>query len=181
MKKSLKEKKTKLEDIFSRPKSDNQKAWDLIHDFYHLVFTYMKNNNISQSKLASNLSISRAAVSQMFNKTPNITVKKMVEIASAIGVNIQFNLDTGELEIKEPNVTVVQTLPFQPDVYKELEAMFNSGIPTTITYDYNKLIGIIRKIETMGETDSVETTGKIKEKPSISEKLLPTDEYSIYA
>lgn len=108
MKKSLKEKKTNLEDIFSRPKSTNQEAWDLIHDFYHLVFTYMDKMNLSEADLARKLFVSRSAVSQMFNKTPNISIKKMVEIASAIGIKIKFNLEYGTLEAVEKNATVVK-------------------------------------------------------------------------
>ena len=38
----------------------------------------MKKRKISKSSLAKKLGKSRSAVSQMFNKTPNITIKKMV-------------------------------------------------------------------------------------------------------
>ncbi|NHZ86606.1 MAG: helix-turn-helix domain-containing protein [Planctomycetia bacterium] len=157
MKKSLKEKKTSLEDIFSRPKSINRKAWDLIHDFYHLVFTHMDKNNISESDLARKLSISRSAVSQMFNKTPNITIKKMIEIASAIGVNIQFNLETGDMEVKETIVTVVQSTSFHSDLYKIYDAMFKDD-PTSIPYD-DDLTDVKRENETSGEVDNDEMTG----------------------
>lgn len=148
MKKSLKEKKTSLEDIFSSPKSINRKAWDLIHDFYHLVFTHMDKNNISESDLARKLSISRSAVSQMFNKTPNITIKKMVEIASAIGVNIQFNLETGDMEVKEPIVATVQFTSYHSDFHNIYYAMFKDD-PTDVKLEN----------ETSGEVDSDEMAG----------------------
>ncbi|MBU4446148.1 MAG: helix-turn-helix transcriptional regulator [Candidatus Marinimicrobia bacterium] len=85
-KSSLKE----INDFFSAEPDAEDKAWIIIDEFYHYVATYMKNNNISRADLARRLEKSRAAVSQMFNKTPNLTIKKMVEIADAIGVNLSI-------------------------------------------------------------------------------------------
>lgn len=79
-----------VEALFSRIPTTNQKAWGLINDFYHLVLTFMEKNNISQADLARMLGKSRSAISQMFNKTPNISIKKMAEIADAIGLTIKI-------------------------------------------------------------------------------------------
>jgi len=87
MNKPLNNLKNELNDFFLEKPSAEEKAWGMILDFYHFILCYMEKNNISKADLARNLNRSRAAVSQMFNKTPNITIKKMVEIADAIGVD----------------------------------------------------------------------------------------------
>jgi len=48
----------------------------------------MEKQKITKAELAKKLGRSRSAISQMFNKTPNITVRKMVEIADSIGLDI---------------------------------------------------------------------------------------------
>lgn len=93
-KSSLKE----INDFFSAEPDAEDKAWIIIDEFYHYVATYMKNNNISRADLARRLAKSRAAITQMFNKTPNITVLKMVKIADAIGVDL--SIVTREIALK---------------------------------------------------------------------------------
>ncbi len=118
MKESLKEKKTNLKDIFSKPKSTYQKAWEIIHDFYYLIYTHMDQHNISKAELSRKLSVSRAAVSQMFNKTPNITIKKMVEVADAVGIKIKFDLKSGALEaLEEVASPVIISIGEQKHIY----------------------------------------------------------------
>jgi len=48
----------------------------------------MEKNKITKADLARKLGKSRAAISPMINKTPNITVIKMVEIADAVGIDL---------------------------------------------------------------------------------------------
>lgn len=103
MKKNLKNTFADIEDFFSSPPSSNQKAWGIINDFYHMVLTYMEKNNISQADLAKKIGVSRSAISQMFNKTPNISVKKMVEISDAIGINLKITSSEVPLEISNMN------------------------------------------------------------------------------
>ncbi|MCK4640958.1 MAG: helix-turn-helix transcriptional regulator [Candidatus Marinimicrobia bacterium] len=93
-KNSLKE----INEFFSAEPDAEDKAWIIIDEFYHYVATFMKTNNISRADLARRLDKSRAAVSQMFNKTPNISVIKMVEIADAIGVDL--SIVTREIALK---------------------------------------------------------------------------------
>jgi transcriptional regulator with XRE-family HTH domain len=90
MKKNLEDLYKEIDDFFSSPPTVGEKAWGIIHDFYHLALTYMEEKNITRADLARRLGKSRAAVSHMFNKTPNITVKKMIEIADAIGIDIHL-------------------------------------------------------------------------------------------
>ncbi len=79
-----------VDDFFASAPTPNQKAWGLVHDFYHLVLTYMEQNKISRAELATRLGKSRSSITQLFNKTPNISVKRMAEIADAIGLEISI-------------------------------------------------------------------------------------------
>lgn len=80
-----------LDDFFRQPPSIDQKAWDVIHDFYHQILIYMEENGITKAELSRRLHKSRSFVTQMFNKTPNVSIKKMVEIADAIGLEINIS------------------------------------------------------------------------------------------
>lgn len=79
-----------IDDFFDSYPTKNQKAWSLINDFYHIILLKMEELNLSRSDLSKKLGKSRSAITQMFNKTPNITVKKMVEIADSIGVDLEI-------------------------------------------------------------------------------------------
>ena len=102
MKKNSKDILKEVEDFFAASPTSNQKAWEVINDFYNLALTYMEVNNISQAELARRLNKSRSAISQMFRKTPNISIKRMVEIADAIGFN--FNLNSNEIQPKNEKI-----------------------------------------------------------------------------
>jgi transcriptional regulator with XRE-family HTH domain len=86
-----------MDDFLAIPPSVSEKAWGLISDFYHLVLTQMENENMTKAGLAKRLGCSRSAVSQILNKTPNITVRKMTEIADAVG------LELGLVTVQERN------------------------------------------------------------------------------
>ncbi|MFQ5822349.1 MAG: helix-turn-helix domain-containing protein [Candidatus Heimdallarchaeota archaeon] len=90
MRKNSKNSFKDLSDFFAKEPTINQKAWGLIHDFYNLVLTQMEKENITKADLARRLGKSRSAISQMFNKTPNVSIKKMVEIADAVGLDISI-------------------------------------------------------------------------------------------
>jgi len=90
MKESSKDIYKEIDDFFSSSPSVNQKAWGMINEFYHLILTHMEKNNITRADLSRKLGKSRSAISQLFNKTPNITVRKMVEIAEAINLDIHI-------------------------------------------------------------------------------------------
>jgi len=94
MKKNLKSSLQEIEKIFSEEPSVNQKAWGIINDFYHLILSRMEEEGINKADLAKRLGRSRSAISQMFSKNPNLTIKKMVEIADSIGLD-RFNYHTG--------------------------------------------------------------------------------------
>ena len=80
----------KIEDFFAAKPTANQKAWGIINKFYHYVLTHMNQEGITRAELARKTGKSRSAITQMFNKTPNLTIKKMVEITDAVG--LEFSL-----------------------------------------------------------------------------------------
>lgn len=90
MKENLKNSYVDVDEFFAAPPTTNQKAWGLLNEFYHLVLTYMEKNNITKADLAARLGKSRSAMTQLFNKTPNISLKRVAEIADAIGIEISF-------------------------------------------------------------------------------------------
>ena len=90
MKKPLKDIEKKVNDLLSADLTAEDKAWDIIFEFYHHVLTRMEEQNITQADLARKLGKSRSAVSQLLNKTPNISVIRMVEIAEAVGTEFAF-------------------------------------------------------------------------------------------
>ena len=92
MRKNSKNSFQEIENFFAAPSTINQKAWVIVHDFYHEIMTYMEKNNLNKAGLAKKLNKSRSAISQMFNKTPNITIKKMVEISDSIGLDIKIKV-----------------------------------------------------------------------------------------
>lgn len=89
-----------VEDFFAAPPTVNQKAWGMINEFYHLILTYMEREQISKADLARRLGKSRAAITQMFHKTPNITIKKMVEIADALGLDLHISASQGSKSVQ---------------------------------------------------------------------------------
>jgi len=90
MKKNSKSSLQEIEKIFSEEPSANQKAWGIINDFYHLILSRMEKEGISKADLAKRLGRTRSAISQMFNKNPNLTIKKMVEIADSVGLDLSI-------------------------------------------------------------------------------------------
>lgn len=96
-----------IENFLEGKPSVNQKAWDIIHQFYHLILTKMEKDNIKRSDIAVRLNISKAAVSKRLNNTPNTSVLKMVELADAVGLDINLTLDKF-MHKEEPRVIVIE-------------------------------------------------------------------------
>ncbi len=90
-----------INSFFGRKPTINQKAWKILDQFYHLVLTKMEQDNISRADLSRKLGKSRPAISQMFNKTPNISIKKMIEISDAVGLDINL---TNEVFLQKTKV-----------------------------------------------------------------------------
>ncbi|MBN2834138.1 MAG: nucleotidyltransferase domain-containing protein [Candidatus Delongbacteria bacterium] len=90
MKKNSKDIYQDVEDFFNAEPTANEKAWSLIHDFYNLILSEMKVKGIKQIDIANKLGTSKAAVSKMLKNTPNITIKKMVELAEVVGLELKL-------------------------------------------------------------------------------------------
>jgi len=88
MKKNSKDLYKDIDDFFAADFTPNQKAWSMIHNFYQIILTEMKNEGIKRADIAAKLGISPAAVSKLLNKTPNISLKKMVELADSVGLDL---------------------------------------------------------------------------------------------
>ncbi len=140
MNKNLKE---SINSVFGGKPSTNQKAWGVINQFYHMVIIKMEEDNITRADLARNLGKSRAAISQMFNKTPNISIKKMIEIADA--VNLEINL-TNDLFLQENQIKEIKKYVFIPVNRFEKESI-------------DKKCKIIHLDQNMKSTYSVECCG----------------------
>jgi len=142
-KSSLKE----INDFFSAEPDAEDKAWIIIDEFYHYVSKFMIDNKVSRADLARRLNKSRAAVSQMFNKTPNLTVKKMVEIANAIGIDLsivprEIALKSRQLQYKSLQDTVTVHI----SLGKDLKERVSEKKQVNITGDEN-IIYTIDKIQ----------------------------------
>jgi transcriptional regulator with XRE-family HTH domain len=146
MKKNLKSSLQEIEKIFSEEPSINQKAWGIINDFYHLILSRMENEGISKSDLAKRLGRTRSAISQMFNKNPNLTIKKMVEIADAIGLDLSI-IPT---ELKKELGKVQEKYVFvYGDSASYREEQFPQNNATIFQYGIHQ--GIIKKCSTLSK------------------------------
>jgi len=81
-----------FEKFFLEPPDAEEKAWDIIHDFYNYLLTWMEKNNISKADLARILGKSRASITKMFNYTPNVSIKKIVEITHKLGLDVNLEI-----------------------------------------------------------------------------------------
>ena len=122
MKKNLKDLSEQIDNYFSQSPSINQKAWGVINQFYHIVLTYMDENNITQADLARKLGKSRSAISQLFSKTPNISIKKMVEIADAVGISIEINSAEVSIIKSTKYVAVNLTIPYLKGNWTDIDS-----------------------------------------------------------
>lgn len=110
MKKLLKDTFKEIDKFFGAPPTTNQKAWGIVHDFLHLILTQMDNMGMTQSDLARELKVSRSAISQLLNNTPNMTIKRMVEIADATSIDINFNIETAAFETQDYEMEEAQVI-----------------------------------------------------------------------
>jgi len=90
MKENSKDLYQEIKKIFNSEPTSNQKAWGLIHDFYHIILTEMEEKNISRSELAVKTGKSKAMISKLLNNSPNISLKKMVELADSVGIELKI-------------------------------------------------------------------------------------------
>ena len=147
MKENLKNQYEDIKEFFISEPTANQRAWGIIHDFYHIILTYMEKKKISKADLARKLGRSRASITQMFNKTPNLTIKKMVEIADAIGINIKITADDVEESKNKKTVKEIIYMPVHVPNWQQMHTDFTkskyrkkkiTAESNTIEYSYKK-------------------------------------------
>ncbi|HEY0090387.1 MAG TPA: helix-turn-helix transcriptional regulator [Candidatus Lokiarchaeia archaeon] len=156
MNQNLKDTCKEIDDFFASPPTSNQKAWDIINDFYHMILTFMDKNEISRAELAKRLGKSRAAISQMFNKTPNLTIKKMVEITEAIGLDINISSPQIGKQLKEKVGYRVVLIPIS---YQEYDYRYKVAIGQKGNYPLNQRWMEIAKKDDLMNKFSTEEIG----------------------
>lgn len=139
MKENSKNLFAEIEEMFSQEPSVNQKAWGMINEFYHLILTYMEKQNISRADLAKKLGKSRSAISQMFNKNTNITVKKMVEIADSIGLEICIVPSDMKKSWNKSTKEVYKTVYIAIGSYRKKEIMDMKTIPMVPNQEFTSI------------------------------------------
>ena len=65
------------------------------------ILQVMEEKGISRSELAERLGVSKAAVSKLFNNGSNMTLKRLLTIAEALGQELRVNLGPVERRIEE--------------------------------------------------------------------------------
>jgi len=55
------------------------------HEIYRQVSAYLKDNNLTQSQLATQLGVSKGYISQIMKGDFNYTLKKLIELSLAVG------------------------------------------------------------------------------------------------
>ena len=93
MKKNFKNILKDFNEFFEKEPDAKLQSWSLLNDFYNILIKYMEMNSIKRTQLAEKLGVSRSAISQLFNKSPNISLNKISEIAIAIGLRIKISSD----------------------------------------------------------------------------------------
>jgi len=116
MKKNSKNLSQEIVDFFKTPPDAEQKTLGVINDFYHKVLTYMDDNKITQSDLAKKLGKSRSSISQLFKKNPNISIKRMVIIADALGITLKIDFP----EISIQNTEKAATFELHPIMWESM-------------------------------------------------------------
>jgi len=137
MKKNLKNLLKSFNDFFEQEPNAKIQSWSLLNDFYHLLLTYMGKNNITQTELADKLDVSRSAISQLFNRQPNITLNKISEIANSIGLRLKLTSD----QIEQPRGVILKLAPsfyiFNESEDMPLEEREEKIIPETDIHNIN--------------------------------------------
>lgn len=78
----------KLETISEKNKNSNQKYYYYKHLFYGNIEKAIKENNLSYQEIADKINYRKKDLEAILSIEPNLTLKKMVKLADAVGLNI---------------------------------------------------------------------------------------------
>lgn len=79
-----------FDDILEESKKDGyHNFFKLAHSFARNIFSYLKNNNISQKELANRLGRTEAYVSKLLSGSQNVTLKTIAETANALNCEVK--------------------------------------------------------------------------------------------
>jgi len=70
-------------------------------DVTEKILQIMEEKGVSRSELAARLGVSKAAVSKLLNNGSNMTLKRLLSIAEALGQELRVNLGPVEQRIEE--------------------------------------------------------------------------------
>ncbi|MDD3045404.1 MAG: helix-turn-helix transcriptional regulator [Candidatus Delongbacteria bacterium] len=124
MKENSKDLYQEIKKIFNSEPTSNQKAWGLIHDFYHIILTEMEEKNISRSELAVKTGKSKAMISKLLNNSPNISLKKMVELADSVGIDLKIT--TSQIEKRKENMFFAFKQELRAEAAKSVKAVVSN-------------------------------------------------------
>ena len=92
-------------------------------DIGEQIVTQMESQGISRAELARRLGVSRPFVTRLLTGSPNLTVKTLVRVASAVGLVVDVSLEPKYLANLKRFVRIIQATGesfeiAEPDVYK---------------------------------------------------------------
>lgn len=76
----------------------------IILDITEQIVKAMEERGINRSKLAQLSSVSPAAVTKILNGSSNFTLKKLLSLADALGLELHVSLRTKESAIRRPSL-----------------------------------------------------------------------------
>lgn len=143
MKKNFKNLLKDFNNFFEKEPNSKIQAWSLLNEFYHILLTYMKNQGITQSELAQKVGVSRSAISQLFNRQPNITLNKISEISNSIGLKLSFSSDQIKPMYESKVIILKQSFHWKQSIKEEHIEIPDKVIAhgnSNLTRDYNASI-----------------------------------------
>lgn len=85
--------KTWIEEQFELYKEDYEfKTEALLLDINEQIVSWMQQEGITRSELAAKLGVSRAAITKLLGGKPNLTLKTLCKVATALGLEAQVQL-----------------------------------------------------------------------------------------
>lgn len=103
---------------------------EFILEFTEKIAAKMEASNINRTELAGRLGVSKAFITKLLNGNPNLTIKTMMSIASAL--NCDLNLDLYPKGYRIKNFYVSKPMPkdikkfnrdYEPEVEEESYAI----------------------------------------------------------